>query len=112
MDAGVLWSGLWPRHRSLVDCDVLIMLSRLASPAPLPRLASEADLFGQIAARLGVVRSNHRIVGPEVPFGTVFVGRHPMLGREMTLQHFHLPAAVEAADGVLLDRAADRDRWG
>jgi hypothetical protein len=38
-----------------------------------PALLAKAHLFGEVRARLGVIRRDHRIIGRQAPFLAVFV---------------------------------------
>src|SRR3712207_4322080 len=94
--------------------------SRLPGPPPreerslLPgagaaALGAEADLLGQRAALLGIVRSDHRIVGIEAPLLPIFVRGHLVMRHQVPLQHLQLLAVFQADDVVRLDGGADGD---
>src|SRR3546814_17976007 len=65
-------------------------LLRLSAPAR-GRLATAAASFGaksavfrNLAPLLRVVGRPHRIIAREVPLGTIFIGRHVMIGCKLT----------------------------
>ena len=74
------------------------------------RLAAEADLPGERLPLRRVVRRHHRVVPLEPPPLAVLLGRHPVIGHQVPLQHLQLLAVLEADDVVVGHRAADRHR--
>src|SRR3546814_141261 len=90
-------------------------LLRLSAPAR-GRLATAAASFGaksalfrNLAPLLRVVGRRHRIIAREVPLGTIFIGRHVMIGCKMPPQHRHFFPVLEADDVIGLYRCADRN---
>ena len=69
---------------------------------------AKADLLGQLAALLGVVWRDHRIVGGQAPTLTVLIGRHVVGRFKMPLQHLQFFAILETDDVIGRDRAAHR----
>ena len=61
---------------------------------------AEARLLGEIRARAGVVRRNHRVVVREAPLLAVFFRREIVVRAQMALQRLELLAVFEADDVV------------
>src|SRR3954470_24548678 len=83
-------------------------LTLLPLPAALAAFA-QADLLGEVAALLGIVRRHHRIVGRQVPALAIFVGAHLVARPQITLQHLQLFAVLQADHVLVLHRLPYRD---
>ena len=70
-------------------------------------LLAEAHLLGELRAGRSVVRRNHRIVRRQAPLFPVLLGRHAVLGAQVSLQRLELLAVVEADQEVRRDGLAD-----
>src|SRR4051794_31055057 len=68
---------------------------------------AQAARPGKVAALLGVSGRHYRVVSRQVPFGPVLVRRHGVGCAQVTLEHFQLPAVLQADDVLGRDRSAD-----
>src|ERR1700761_1065712 len=70
---------------------------------------AQPDVLRQLAALLGVVRRDQRIVGRQTPTLAILLGREIVGRLEMPLEHLQLLAILETDQIVGMDRLLDRN---
>ena len=85
----------WGKHATPA-----VIEAALASAAAA--LLTEPHLLGELRARGGIVRRNHRIVGRQAPLGAIVFRRHLIMRHQVPLQHFQFLTVLKADDVIRL----------
>jgi hypothetical protein len=68
-----------------------------------PALLAKAHLFGKVRTGLGIIRSDHRIIGCKPPFLAVLVRRQIVLSPQMPLQRLEFSPIFKAHEKLSRD---------
>src|SRR5215467_12740537 len=77
---------------------------------PARPLLAETHLLGKLRPRRRIIRCDHWVIRAEVPFLAVLLGRHFVLGPQMTLKRLELLSVLKADDVIRRDRFLQRHR--